>query len=51
MQKYLMETSLLDYSSKVIKELVHERNWVQLDEFRRIQAIYHFVRDSCLAIN
>ncbi len=39
---------MLDYSSKVIKELVHERNWVQLDEFHRIQAIYHFVRDEIL---
>lgn len=51
MQKYLMETPMLDYASKVIQELILKRKWKNLDEFHRIQAIYHYVRDeSCLGI-
>lgn len=48
MQKYLMETPMLDYASKAIQELIQKRKWKELDEFHRIQAIYHYVRDEIL---
>ena len=48
MQKYLMETPMLDYSSKKIQELIRKRKWKELDEFHRIKAVYNFVRDEIL---
>lgn len=48
MQKYLMETPMLDYSSKAIQELIQKRKWKELDEFQRIRDIYNFVRDEIL---
>ena len=48
MQRYLMETPMLDYSSVPIQKLIKKRKWRSLDEFERIKAIYNFVRDEIL---
>ncbi len=48
MQRYLMETPMLDYSIVPIQKLIKKRKWRSLDEFERIKAIYNFVRDEIL---
>ena len=48
MQRYLMETPMLDYSSVPIQKLIKKRKWRSLDKFERIKAIYNFVRDEIL---
>lgn len=48
MEKYLKETKMLDYSSKNIQRLIHERNWNDIEEFERLKSIYNFVRDEIL---
>ena len=37
---------MLDYNSPVIRELIAERKWNELDEFNKIKRIYNFVRDE-----
>lgn len=46
MEKYLNETKMLDFFHKSIQELIISRNWLNLNEFARIKAIYNFVRDE-----
>lgn len=46
MQKYLEETAMLNFSHKSIQRLIKSRNWINLNEFERIKAIYNFVRDE-----
>ena len=48
MNKYLVETKLLDYNNKNIQKLITERKWMDLDEFNRIKAIYNYIRDEIL---
>lgn len=48
MQRYLKETAMLDYSSAPIQRLIKARKWRELDELKRIKAIYDFVRDEIL---
>lgn len=48
MEKYLKETKMLDYSSKNIQRLIHERNWNDIEVFERLKSIYNFVRDEIL---
>lgn len=43
MNKYLEETKLLDYNNKSIQKLITERKWMDLDEFKRIKAIYNYI--------
>lgn len=45
---YLLETTMLDFSSENIKYLVSEHNWTGLDDFSKIKKIYNFVRDEIL---
>lgn len=47
-EKYLKETKLLNYSCSIIQQLINERNWKQLDDFRKIKQTYSFVRDEIL---
>ncbi len=42
----LDKTELLDYDADNIKKLVASREWMKLDEYERIGAIYTFVRDE-----
>lgn len=46
MNKYLKETSILDYSDPLIRQLVTERKWSDLEPVDRIKTIYNFVRDE-----
>ena len=48
MEKYLKETTMLDYSNEKIQKLIKERKWNELDEFECIRDIYNFVRDEIL---
>lgn len=48
MDRYLKETTMLDFSAPAIQNLIGEREWQSLGEFERIQAIYNYVRDEIL---
>lgn len=48
MRQYLAETKMLDFSVKLIQDLISKRNWTALDEFNRIKEVYNFVRDEIL---
>ncbi len=44
--KYLEETKLLDYSSKIIQDLIQKREWMELSDKEKIKNVYNFVRDE-----
>ena len=46
--KYLKETTMLNYNSNSIQKLVEARGWKELDEFERIGAVYDYVRNEIL---
>ena len=46
MQKYIEETKMLDFSHKSIQRLIISRDWLNLNEFDKIKAIYNYVRDE-----
>ncbi len=46
MEKYVEETNMLDFSHKSIQMLIISRDWININEFERIKAIYNFVRDE-----
>lgn len=48
MNKYLQQTKMLNYSDPKIQQLIQERKWNSLDDFKRLKAIYNFVRDEIL---
>lgn len=48
MDKYLIETSMLDFSDPAIQNLIRQRGWRSLGEFERIKGIYNYVRDEIL---
>ena len=48
MERYLMETSMLDFSAPAIENLIERRAWRSLEKLERIQAIYNYVRDEIL---
>lgn len=48
MDRYLLETRMLDYSNHRIQALVNEEKWEELDEFNRIKSVYNYVRDEIL---
>ena len=48
MDRYLAETPMLDFSHPAIQRLVEQRGWRGLGKFKRIRAIYGFVRDEVL---
>lgn len=45
---WLRETSLLNFNEKNIQQLIELRQWRQLDDYERIGAIYHFVKDEVM---
>ena len=45
MDRYLAEMPMLDFSHPAIRRLVEQRGWRGLGKFKRIRAIYGFVRD------
>lgn len=46
MQRYLQETTMLDFSHPSIQKLITDNGWGNYDEFAKIKAIYDFVRDE-----
>ena len=48
MDRYLAEMPMLDFSHPAIRRLVEQRGWRGLGKFKRIRAIYGFVRDEVL---
>ncbi len=48
MNRYLEETTMLNFSNVSIQNLVGCRGWKRLSEFERIKAIYNFVRDEII---
>ena len=46
MMEYLKETHMLDYSHPTIQKLIHDKHWKEMNEFKRIQSIYNYVRDE-----
>jgi len=46
--KYLDETTLLDFSNSNIQELIVAKGWLSLPPFERLKAIYDYVRDEIL---
>ncbi len=48
MDRYLLETPMLDFSSPAIQALIAQRGWRAMGEFERIRAIYNYVRDEIL---
>ena len=48
MEKYLKETTMLDYSNENIQQLIQSRKWNQLDTFDCLREIYNYIRDEIL---
>lgn len=46
MEKYLKETTILDFNKSVIQKLITERGWKDLDTISKVKSIYNFVRDE-----
>lgn len=45
---YLKETKLLNYSNTLIQKLIHEKNWLSLNEKQKAISIYNYVKDDIL---
>lgn len=48
MKNLLKETRLLDFQSPEIRTLIENRGWDKLDDFKKIEASYNFVKDEIL---
>ena len=46
--RYLKKTRMLDHDADSIRSLIDERGWNELDEYRKIGAIYDYVRNDIL---
>ncbi len=46
MNKYLQETTMLDFSNPVIQNLIEMKHWKEVNKFDCLKAIYNFVRDD-----
>ncbi len=47
-RKYLEMTKMLNFDTESIQTLIKNRNWIELDEYNKIDAIYDFVRNEIL---
>ena len=45
---YLIATRMLNYKADSIQKLVNARKWKKLDEYKRIGAVYDYVRNEIL---
>ncbi len=48
MEEYLKETTLLNYQSQEIKDLIEANKWNDLNDFDKIGAIYDYVQNKIL---
>ncbi|MBC8950115.1 hypothetical protein Xets_02864 [Xenorhabdus sp. TS4] len=46
MDRYLVETHLLDFEAENIQQLIQSRHWRTLPESERVKSVYNFVRDE-----
>lgn len=46
MERYLIETAMLDYSNAAIQQMINEHGWYEIDDFEKIKQIYTYVRDN-----
>ncbi len=46
--RYIKETTLLDFSSPLVLNLVLERGWNNLESVEKVKSIYNYVRDEIL---
>lgn len=46
MNKYLMETPMLDFSNQSIQKLIYARKWRDLQTYECLKEIYNYVRDE-----
>ncbi len=46
MKKYLEKTSILDFNHTLIQKLISEKKWSGLDDAKKIENIYNYVRDD-----
>lgn len=46
MERYLIETAMLDYSNVAIQQMINEHGWYEIDDFEKIKQIYTYVRDN-----
>ena len=46
--KFTRKTRMLNYDAATIRKLIENRKWKELDEYKRIGAIYDFVRNEIL---
>ncbi len=46
MNKYLQETQMLDFHHNAIQSLIKEKQWIDENDFQKIQKIYNFIRDD-----
>ena len=42
MNRYLMETPMLDYSNAQIRQLIEKKGWKEMEELERLKSIYLF---------
>ncbi len=48
MNKYLQETQMLNFSDSSIQRLIKEKQWLNDNDFQKIQKIYNFVRNDIM---
>ena len=48
MNKYLQETQMLNFSNSSIQRLIKEKQWLNDNDFQKIQKIYNFVRNDIM---
>ena len=46
--KFTRKTRMLNYDAATIRKLIENHKWKELDEYKRIGAIYDFVRNKIL---
>jgi len=47
-EKYLENTTIVNFKHPAIQSLISDNNWQHLDEYHKIGAAYHFVKDKIL---
>lgn len=48
MENYVLETPMLNYSSDLLRELILQRKWDNMDTFHKIKYIYEYVQNEIL---
>ncbi|WP_208614863.1 transglutaminase-like domain-containing protein [Xenorhabdus ishibashii] len=46
MDRYLVETHLLDFEAESIQQLIESRHWRSLSDSEKVKSVYNFVRND-----